>query len=99
MLLGSAQPGAGRRARVQSTGPVSVLRILLVEDSPADAEITLRELKRGGLEFESRCIETEVDLIRECEEFKPQIILSDFAMPHFDGLSALRVVRVMRPDL
>ena len=29
------------------------------------------------------------DLIRECSEFAPSIVLSDFAMPHFDGLSAL----------
>jgi diguanylate cyclase (GGDEF)-like protein/PAS domain S-box-containing protein len=71
----------------------------LVEDVPADAEITLRELKRSGLEFEHRLVETEADLIRECVEFAPDIVLSDFALPHFDGLSALRIVRRMRPDL
>jgi diguanylate cyclase (GGDEF)-like protein/PAS domain S-box-containing protein len=75
------------------------LRVLLVEDVPADAEITLRELKRSGLEFEHRRVETEADLVRECVEFAPDIVLSDFALPHFDGLSALGVVRRMRPDL
>ena len=78
---------------------MSQLRILLVEDSLADAEIALRELKRGGLEFEYRRVESEIDLIRECAEFMPQIILSDFAMPHFDGLSALRIVRKVRPEI
>ena len=37
--------------------------------------------------------------MRECIEFTPDIVLSDFALPHFDGLSALGVVRRMRPDL
>jgi len=81
------------------TQPVSALRILMVEDMPSDAEITLRELKRSGLDFEHRRVETEAELMRECVEFAPDIVLSDFALPHFDGLSALGVVRRLRPDL
>src|SRR5437762_9725038 len=75
------------------------LKILMVEDVAQDAEIALRELSRAGLEFEYRRVETEEELKRECVDFAPDIILSDFAMPQFDGLSALRVVRGMRPDL
>ena len=78
---------------------MSAIRILLVEDSDTDAEITLRELKRGGLAFEARRVENETDLVRACEDFMPQVVLSDFAMPHFDGLSALKVVRRIRPEL
>jgi diguanylate cyclase (GGDEF)-like protein/PAS domain S-box-containing protein len=78
---------------------LSVLKILMVEDAPADAEITLRELKRSGLEFEHRIVETEAELMRECIEFAPDIVLSDFALPHFDGLAALGIVRRVRPDL
>jgi diguanylate cyclase (GGDEF)-like protein/PAS domain S-box-containing protein len=78
---------------------MSALRILLVEDNLADAEITVRELKRGALEFEWRRVETEAELSRECIDFAPGIVLSDFAMPHFDGLSALEVVRRIRPDV
>jgi diguanylate cyclase (GGDEF)-like protein/PAS domain S-box-containing protein len=77
----------------------SVLKILMVEDAAADAEIMLRELKRSGLEFEHRRVETEAELMRECIEFAPDIVLSDFALPHFDGLSALGIMRRMRPDL
>ena len=79
--------------------PMGALKILMVEDVSSDAEITLRELKRAGLEFEHRLVETEAELMRECIEFAPDIVLSDFAMPHFDGLSALGIVRRMRPDL
>ena len=78
---------------------MSSLRVLVVEDSPADAEITLRELKRGGLDVESRVVETEDALRRECVEFDPDIVLSDFALPYFDGLSALATVRELRPHL
>ena len=65
---------------------MSDLRILLIEDSVADAEITVRELKRAAMEFEWRRVETAGDLVRAFEEFAPNIVLSDFAMPHFDGL-------------
>ncbi|HWG33039.1 MAG TPA: EAL domain-containing protein [Gemmatimonadaceae bacterium] len=78
---------------------MSALRILLVEDNLADAEITVRELRRGALEFEWRRVETEAELTRECIDFEPGIVLSDFAMPHFDGMSALGVVRRIRPDV
>jgi diguanylate cyclase (GGDEF)-like protein/PAS domain S-box-containing protein len=75
------------------------LKILMVEDVESDAEITLRELKRSGLQFEHRRVETEADLARECNVFAPDIILSDFALPQFDGLSALGIVRRMQPDI
>jgi DNA-binding NtrC family response regulator len=78
---------------------MSDIRILLIEDSVADAEMTVRELKRAAMEFDWRCVETAADLVRAFEEFAPNIVLSDFAMPHFDGLSALEVVRRIRPDV
>ncbi len=71
----------------------------MVEDVESDAEITLRELKRGGLRAELRRVETESELVRECDEFDPDVVLSDFALPHFDGLSALSVVRQLKPDV
>jgi diguanylate cyclase (GGDEF)-like protein/PAS domain S-box-containing protein len=76
-----------------------MLKMLMVEDVVADAEISLRELKRGGMEFVVRRVETEAELRRECAEFEPDIVVSDFALPHFDGLAALRIVRQLRPDL
>ena len=76
-----------------------LLKMLMVEDVPSDAEMTLRELARSGMEFVVRRVETEAELRRECVEFEPDIVVSDFALPKFDGLSALRVVRELRPDL
>ena len=75
-----------------------MLRILLVEDTLTDAELTLRELSRSGIRHESRRVDTETALRRELEDFCPDVVLSDFSMPHFDGMSALKVVRQHRPD-
>ncbi len=75
------------------------LRIVMVEDVESDAEITLRELARGGLRVEFRRVETEEELVRECGEFDPDVVLSDFALPKFDGLAALSVVRQLKPDV
>jgi diguanylate cyclase (GGDEF)-like protein/PAS domain S-box-containing protein len=77
----------------------AAFKMLMIEDVPADAEMSLRELKRSGMELVVRRVETEPELRRECVEFEPDIIVSDFALPHFDGLSALRIVRQLRPDL
>ena len=78
---------------------MSPLRILLIEDSLEDTELTVRELKRGGLDFAWRRVDTEVEWRSECAAFTPTIVLSDFAMPRFDGLSALRIVRELRPEV
>ena len=75
------------------------LRILLIEDSLEDTELTVRELKRGGLEFDWRRVDTELALARACSEFEPTMVLSDYAMPGFDGLSALRLVRELRSEV
>ncbi len=78
---------------------METLRILLVEDNVTDAEIAVRELKRDRLDFEWRRVETQTDLVRACGDFAPSIVLSDFALPQFDGLSALKVVRRVCPHL
>jgi len=75
------------------------LRILLIEDSLEDTELTVRELKRGGLEFDWQRVDTELALARACSEFEPTMVLSDYAMPGFDGLSALKLLRELRPEV
>ncbi len=75
-----------------------MIRILLVEDTPTDAELTLRELSRSGIQHEARRVDTEAALRHELDSFQPDVVLSDFSMPHFDGMSALKVVRQYQPD-
>ena len=75
-----------------------MIKILMVEDMPTDAELAFRELRRGGIQHQSRRVETEKELRHELIDFRPDVVLSDFSMPHFDGLSALRIVREEKPD-
>jgi PAS domain S-box-containing protein/diguanylate cyclase (GGDEF)-like protein len=75
------------------------IRLLLIEDNKLDAELEVRELRRAGLLVEPRVVETEAELRDELNAFGPQIVLSDFAMPLFDGMSALATVKEVSPDV
>jgi PAS domain S-box-containing protein len=75
------------------------LRILMLEDNPADAELVTYQLRKGGLEFVSLRVETEEDFKRQLTEFEPDILLLDFELPTFDGLSALLISRSMVPGV
>ena len=63
----------------------SGIRLLLVEDNPGDAELELRELKRAGLHVVPRVVDAADDFVRAIREFAPEVIVSDFSMPQFDG--------------
>jgi CheY-like chemotaxis protein len=75
------------------------LRILLVEDNNADAELIAHELREGGYDFHLERIESEAELRRELENIPPDLILSDHGFPTFDGFKALEIVRDANPTL
>ena len=73
------------------------LRILIVEDVPSDAELLQFQLRKGGMEFISERVETKEDFLKMLREFKPDLILSDYFLPHFDGMTALRLTQELAP--
>jgi len=75
------------------------LHILILEDVAADAELIERELRKGGIVFVSKRVETKEDFLKELREFSPDLILSDYSLPQFDGLSALAIAREQCPDV
>jgi len=75
------------------------LRILILEDSPADAELQEHELRKAGLVFTSKVVDTREAFLKELDEFSPDLILSDYDLPSFDGLAALRIAKEKCPDL
>jgi two-component system cell cycle sensor histidine kinase/response regulator CckA len=75
------------------------LRILFIEDVPADAELAERELRRGGLEFTPRRVETRDEYLAAIETFRPDVIVSDYRLPHFNGIAALTLALEIVPEV
>lgn len=75
------------------------LRILMLEDSPVDAELNLRILHKAGIEFESRRVETREEFQSALVDFEPDLVLADYRLPNFDGLQALAIVRELSSTL
>jgi diguanylate cyclase (GGDEF)-like protein/PAS domain S-box-containing protein len=75
------------------------IRVLLTEDVASDAELEVRELKRSGMRLAHRIVDTEESFTLALQEFAPDVILSDFSMPGFDGMAALAISRELRPDI
>lgn len=69
------------------------LRILIVEDSEADAELLLRELRRGGYAPEFERVETPEGLDAALARQSWDLIVSDNAMPSFSGMQALKLTQ------
>ena len=74
------------------------LRVLILEDRPTDAELILHELRQAGFDPEWQRVETEEEYLTALHPAL-EIILSDYSLPHFDGLSALRLLRARGLDL
>jgi len=75
------------------------LRILLVEDVDADAELIERELGRAGVRFGSRRVDTREDFTGALESFSPDVILADFTLPQFGALEALEMLKARGSDV
>jgi len=75
------------------------LRILILEDIADDAELIKRELHKGGIAFSSQWVDMKEHFLRELKAFAPQLILSDYNLPSFDGMSALALAREHCPEV
>ncbi len=68
------------------------LRALIVEDRPADAELLIRELERAGYAPDVHVVATEEDYAANLDA-RLDVILSDFDLPTFDAVRALRILK------
>ncbi|HYO78019.1 MAG TPA: PAS domain S-box protein [Thermoanaerobaculia bacterium] len=69
------------------------MRLLLVEDNPYDAELTIAELRRFGFAVEYERVDTIAALTAALDRGSWSAILSDFNLPAFNGRDALDIVR------
>ncbi len=74
------------------------LKVLILEDNAADAELALHELRRAGYGPEWLRVDTEPEYLAQIDQGW-EIILADYNLPEFSGLRALELLRERDPDL
>ncbi|MGI4860428.1 MAG: response regulator [Janthinobacterium lividum] len=75
------------------------LRVLLVEDSPLDAELTLSRLDAAGFVYDVTTVDNAVDFSARLAETEFDIVLADFVLPSFSGSEALALARAFSAEL
>ncbi|OPL15476.1 MAG: hypothetical protein AVO39_07995 [delta proteobacterium MLS_D] len=79
--------------------PDGDLRILFVEDVSSDFELACRILEKQEFVFTARCVDSREDFLAALSDFSPDVVVSDYAMPLFDGMEALRLSLEHDPQL
>ena len=75
------------------------LRILYLEDDPRDAELVAATLESNGIVCEVKRVEDQADFCASLEHGRLDLILADYTLPSFDGMSALKIAADKRPEV
>jgi PAS domain S-box-containing protein len=75
------------------------IRVLLLEDTASDAELAERALKKAGIAFTSKRVERQDAFAEALDEFRPDIVLSDYRLPGFTGMAALKLAQQLHPEI
>jgi PAS domain S-box-containing protein len=75
----------------------SKLRILFVEDILRDAELIWHEIKKSDIAFEKLLVDSKKDFLEGLRSFNPDLIISDYSLPQFDGMTALHLRNELAP--
>ena len=77
----------------------NLLKILFIEDVSSDVDLAVLELRKEKLRFEHTTVYNRVDLIEALEKLKPDLIISDYQMPSFTGLQALKLAKEIDSEI
>ncbi len=75
------------------------IRILILEDEPADAELAQRLLTSSGLRYVASVVDARPTFLAQLAAFRPDVIISDFSLPGFSGASALEIAQAQCPNV
>ena len=73
------------------------LKLLLLEDDPADAALIHKLLQRSGMNFTSKVVSNEKEFLKALDENIFDAVLSDNALPQYSSLRALQVIKKKNP--
>lgn len=79
--------------------PAKPLKLLLIEDSPHDAELTLLTLERSGMQVDATLVHDHQGAEQALREQAFELILSDYLLPGSSGAKALQVARQQAPQV
>ncbi|MEP7157092.1 MAG: response regulator [Betaproteobacteria bacterium] len=74
------------------------IRILLVEDSPDDAELLIRAMKAAPFMADVLRVDTEPDFLQQLQLRPPDVVLCDYNLPRFDSVRALALLQKCLPN-
>jgi PAS domain S-box-containing protein len=77
----------------------SILHILHLEDTEADAELVAFSLRQQGVICELERVSSREGYVAALQRGGIDVVLSDFSLPHFDGMTALDLLREVHPEV
>jgi two-component system cell cycle sensor histidine kinase/response regulator CckA len=75
------------------------VQVLHLEDNPTDSELVELALREAGMDWDVVRVESREAFVSALEEGRYNIIVSDYSLPSFNGLQALREAKARRPEL